>query len=150
MSICFFIGHRDAPDSIGAVLEESINCHIRQYGVTEFVVGRYGHFDRMGGQAVIKAKRTYPEIRLMLLMAYYHPVLPLDLLSGFDGTLYPDGMERVPPRFAIIRANQYMIQHSQYLITYDAGQIGNTRALMKYAMGRERRGLLHIDNLAKG
>ena len=122
--------------------------HITEYGVTEFVVGRYGSFDRLAAQALREAKQRHPEIRLTLLLPYYDPTKPLELPSGFDGSLYPDGLERIPKRAAIIRANQYMICHSDYLIAYDVGRIGNTRKLVEYARRREEKGLIHVENVA--
>ena len=42
---CFFIGHRDTPDSIYPDLLRAVEEHITKYGVTEFIVGHYGSFD---------------------------------------------------------------------------------------------------------
>lgn len=39
MSTCFFVGHREAPDSLLPKLSAEIERHITEYGVTEFVVG---------------------------------------------------------------------------------------------------------------
>ena len=64
------------------------------------------------------------------------------------GSLYPDGLEHVPRRAAIVRANQYMVCHSDYLIAYDAGRIGNSRKLVEYARRREIKGQIHVENLA--
>jgi len=147
MAICFFIGHRDTPASILPKLGEAVERHITEYGVTEFVVGRYGSFDSLAAQAVMEAKQRHPEISLTLLLPYYDPTKPLMLPSGFDGSLYPDGMEHTPKRAAIVRANQYMACHSNYLIAYDAGRIGNTRKLVEYARRREIKGLIHVENL---
>ena len=149
MSICFFIGHRDAPASILPKLQDAVERLIAEYGVTEFVVGRFGCFDRLAAQAVREAKQRHPEIRLTLLLPYYDPTKPLNLPSGFDGSLYPDELECIPKRVAIIRANQYMVSHSDYLIAYDAGRIGNTRKLLEYALRREIKGLIHVENLAR-
>ncbi len=148
MAVCFFIGHRDAPNTVRPILVETIERHITQYRVTEFIVGRYGNFDRMAAQSLREAKALHPEIRLTLLLAYYDPRKPIELPCGVDGSLYPDGMERVPRNAAIVRANQYMIRHSDYLITYDSGRIGNTRELVAYARRREKRGLIRVENLA--
>ncbi|MBR1560223.1 MAG: hypothetical protein IJ646_08300 [Clostridia bacterium] len=148
MSICFFIGHRDAPASILPKLRETVERHITAYSVTEFVVGRYDSFDTLAAQTVGEAKKRHPEIRLTLLLPYYDPIKPLELPSGFDGSLYPDGLEHTPRRVAIVRANQYMVRHSDYLIAYDAGRIGNTRKLVEYARHREAEGLIHVENLA--
>ena len=148
MSICFFIGHRDTPLSILPKLREAVERHITEYGVEEFVVGKYGSFDSLAAQAVREAKQRHPKIRLTMLLPYYDPHKTIELPSGFDGSLYPDGLEHAPRRAAIVRANQYMVRHSDYLIAYDAGRIGNTRKLVEYARHRERKGLIRVENLA--
>ena len=58
-------------------------------------------------------------------------------------------MESVPRRAAIVRANRYMILHSDFLIAYDCGQIGNTRDLVAAARRREKKGLLRVENLTE-
>ena len=54
---CFFIGHSDAPDSLGTKLDDAIEMHITVFGVNSFVVGNYGHFDRMAQSALARAKK---------------------------------------------------------------------------------------------
>lgn len=144
MKTCFFIGHRDASESIYDKLLQAVERHISEYGATDFVVGRYGNFDRLAARAVIEEKRHHADITLTLLMPYYRAdANPLP--DGFDGSLFPDGLETVPKHAAILRANQYMIHHCDYLIAYDAGRIGNTRKLVAEA---ERIEGLHIVNIA--
>ena len=144
MKTCFFIGHRDAPESIYNRLITVVERHISEYGVTDFVVGRYGNFDRLAARAVMEAKQRRSDVTLTLLMPYYRTdAEPLPV--GFDGSLFPDDLETVPKRAAILRANQYMIHHCDYLIAYDAGRIGNTRKLVSDARKIER---LHIENVA--
>ena len=144
MKTCFFIGHRDAPESIYNRLLEAVERHISEYGVTDFVVGRYGNFDRLAARAVMEAKQHHFDVTLTLLMPYYRAdAEPLPV--GFDGSLFPDGLEIVPKRAAIMRADQYMIRHCDYLIAYDAGRIGNTRKLVAEAEKIEG---LHIVNIA--
>lgn len=63
---CFFIGHREASKEIYSVLYAAVEQHIVEYGVTEFIVGHYGGFDRLAASAVKEAKRFYPEVRLSL------------------------------------------------------------------------------------
>ena len=149
MRTCFFIGHRDAPESLRSQLDEAIERHIMEYGVTDFVVGKYGNFDRMAAQAVQRAKQRYTNIRLTLLLAYYDPIQQSNLPPGFDGSLYPDGLENVRRRYAIVHANRYMVRHSEYLIAYDKGLVGNTRELVLYARRREKKEMIHIENMAE-
>ena len=146
VSTCFFIGHRDAPDALRPLLAEAVERHISKYVVTEFIVGHYGHFDAMAALAVRTAKQQRPEISLVLLIPY-HPY-PNDT-GSFDTTFYPPGMESIPKPFAIVRANEYMIRSTDYLICYDQGQIGKTRDFMELARRRERKGLIRIENLAE-
>lgn len=142
---CFFIGHRDAPDSLTAVLDSEVERHIREYGVTSFFVGHYGYFDLMAAGAVRIAKKRHPQVTLTLLLPYYPFTYDT---SEFDRTYYPPGMESVPKPFAIVRANEYMIRNSRFLICYDRGFVGKTRDLVSLARRREKKGLMHITNLA--
>ena len=72
MKSCFFIGHREAPESLAEILAEEIEKHITEYGVEEFVVGDYGAFDRMTARQLAVVKERHPETNIMLLTPY-HP-----------------------------------------------------------------------------
>lgn len=143
MKSCFFIGHREASEEIFSALTEAVEHHIVHCGVTEFIVGNYGGFDRMAARAVISAKALYPGITLLLLLSYHPAERPIETPPGFDGTFYPPGMESVPRRYAIARANRYMIDHVDYLIAYAWHPASNARDLAEYA---QRKGI-HTSNL---
>ena len=115
---CFFIGHREASEEIYPVLYAAVEQHIVEYGVTEFIVGHYGGFDRLAASAVKEAKRFYPEVKLTLLLPYHPAERPIPTPDGFDSTFYPPGMESVPRKIAIVRANRYVVDHVDYLISY--------------------------------
>ena len=149
MKSCFFIGHRTVPDDIRERLDDAIERHITEYGVTEFLVGHYGAFDRMAQGALARAKERHPHIRLLLLLPYHPGEQTVKIPDWFDGSFYPPGMETVPRAYAIARANQYAIRTCDYLICYDARRIGNTRELVDLARRREKEGLIHIENLAE-
>ena len=83
---CFFIGHREAGPEILPALEDAIEKHISEYGVTEFIVGNYGGFDRLAARAVIAAKERHPDITLSLLIPYHPAERPIGTPPGFDGT----------------------------------------------------------------
>jgi len=107
MGSCFFIGHRETPDRVYPTLLETIERHITEYGVSEFVVGRYGNFDRLVIWALSQAKRAHPDITLMLMTPYYPVNRKVDLPEAFDALFYPPDLETVPKRLAIVRANRY-------------------------------------------
>ena len=112
---CFFIGHRETSEAIYPALYAAVEQHILEYGVTEFIVGHYGGFDRLAASAVKEAKRFYPEVKLTLLLPYHPAERPIPTPDGFDSTFYPPGMESVPRKAAIIRANRYVVDHVDYL-----------------------------------
>ena len=140
MPTCFFIGHREAPASLLSALDIEVERHITEYGVTDFVVGRYGQFDALAANCVKAAKKRHPEVTLTLLLPYHPYDRPTPTPSGFDGTFYPPGMETVPKRAAIIRANRYMVEHSEYLIAYAWHPASNARDLVEYAQRYEKQG----------
>jgi len=150
MKSCFFIGHREASSEILPALIDEVERHIVEYGVTEFIAGNYGGFDRLAAKAVIAAKERYPQIILSMLIPYHPAERPIKLSAGFDNTFYPPGMEKVPRRLAIVRANRYMIDHVDYLIAYAWHPASNARELVEYARKREQRELISVTVLARG
>ena len=141
---CFFIGHRETSEEIYPVLYAAVEQHILEYGVTEFIVGHYGGFDRLATSAVKEAKHFYPEVKLTLLLPYHPAERSVPTLDGFDGTFYPPRMESVPRKAAIIRANRYVVDHVDYLIAYVWHPASNARELAEYAESREKKGSLII------
>ena len=148
-STCFFIGHREAPDALLPMLEEAVERHIVEYGVTDFMVGNYGQFDALAARAVIDAKKRHPEVTLTLLLPYHPFDRPIPTPEGYDGTFYPPGMETVPRRAAIVRANRYMVDHSSLLIAYVWHAASNARDILEYAQRRERRGNMTVTLLPR-
>lgn len=128
MKSCFFIGHREASEEIFPELAEAVERHIVDNGVTEFIVGNYGGFDRMAARAVISAKALYPGITLLLLLSYHPAERPVETPPDFDGTFYPPGMESVPRRYAIARANRYMVLSQLGRSTKSMPQAGSRKA----------------------
>lgn len=141
---CFFIGHREASEEIYPALYAAVEQHIVEYGVTEFIVGHYGGFDRLAASAVKEAKRFYPKVRLTLLLPYHPAERPIPTADEFDGTFYPPGMESVPRKIAIVRANCYVVDHVDYLIAYAWHPASNARELVEYAKRREKKDSLVI------
>ena len=145
--ICFFIGHRGAPASLYPALLQEVERHIGLYGVRQFLVGHYGAFDRLSARAVLAAKKAHPGLALFLLLPYHPAERPVSLPAGFDGAYYPPGMERVPRRMAIARANRAAVDGASYLIAYAVHAASNARALTEYARRREARGLITVTAL---
>ena len=147
MSTCFLIGSHLSPDALSPLLDEAIERHIVEYGVTEFVVGQYGRFDRLAAHALYRCKTEYPGLTLTLLCAYHPAERAVILPRGFDGFWYPAGLEQVPRRFAIQRANRLAVEQSEYLIAGLRHPGSCTASLVRYALGRQRQGKLTVTLL---
>lgn len=139
---CFFIGNRHAPSDIKGQLIKVVEQHITEYGVDTFTVGHYGEFDHIVQSVLRELKKHHESIKLYLLTPYAL-TQKKDIPEGFNGSFYPEGLETVPMRYAIVQANRYMINKSDYLIAY-CHHIGNTRNFVEYA---RRRGLIKITLL---
>lgn len=142
----FLMGHSDVPNELLDVLSAEVERHITEYGVTEFLVGHYGRFDSLAAKTLADAKKRHPEVTLTLLLPYHPGERPVKLPDGFDGSLYPPDMEKVPKRLAIVRANRNAVETSNFMIAY-VWRPGNTRKVFEYAQSRERRGQIQITLL---
>ena len=61
-----------------------------------------------------------------------------------DDTLYPDGLETVPKRFAISKRNEWMVRHSDYMICYVYKITGSAVKVREMA---QKRGVKVVDLL---
>ena len=136
------------PTEIRPALQAEVERHILTLGITEFIVGHYGRFDRLAAETVIAAKQTHPSVLLLLLLPYHPAERPVELPAGFDGAYYPPGMEMVPRKVSIIRANRYVLDHADCLIAYMLHPASNTQKLVEYARHRQQKGLLTVTLLA--
>lgn len=145
---CFLFGHHDAPQRLLPELERAIETQYTQYGVRDFVVGHYGNFDAMAIQALRKAKQRHEDISLRLLIPYHPSKRRVETPVGFDGTIYPDGMETVPHRAAIVAANRRMADWADTVICY-VQHFGNARDLLEYLTRKSEKELPMVENLAE-
>ena len=112
---CFF-GHREVTHNIRDKLTEIIENLITEKDVKEFYVGHQGQFDNMAYSVLKELKSNYPHIRYIVILAYM-PDSYIKEVYGED-TLFPDGLESVPKKYAISKRNEWMIQHSDYAVCY--------------------------------
>ena len=113
---CCFFGHREVTHNIRDKLKAIIENLITEDGVTEFYAGNQGQFDCIVFSVLKELKTEYPQIRYTVVLAYM-PDEHIKELYGED-TLYPDGMESVPKKFAISKRNDWIIQQSGIAICY--------------------------------
>ena len=132
---CCFFGHRDAMDSIRSKLKEEIIRLIEEHGVNDYYVGNQGGFDSLVLSVMKELTVSYPQIRYFVVLAY----LPDEKRTIPEtNTIYPEGLERVPKRFCIARRNDWLIEHSRYVICYVAHITGGAAQFMEKARRKNR------------
>ena len=139
---CCFFGHREVTHNIRTKLTAIIEKLITEDGVTDFYVGHQGQFDGMVYSVLKELKVNYPQIRYTVVLAYM-PDEHIKELYGKD-TLFPDGLETVPKRFAISKRNEWMIQQSDYAVCYVHKITGGAA---KFRDKAEKKGLQIINVL---
>lgn len=113
---CTFFGHRDSPEIIKPKIRTAVIDLIENHGITMFYVGNQGNFDRMVRSVLKEVTTAYPGVGYAVVLAY----MPSTKKRADDSsdTLLPDGIEKVPKRFAISWRNKWMIEHADYVVTY--------------------------------
>lgn len=136
------MGHRVVTDDIGERLKQEIEGLILQKNVLNFYVGHQGAFDGMVLSTLKSMKDNHPQIEYSVVLAY----LPnsVDSLLDEKNTLYPEGIESVPKRFAISWRNDWLINHSDYVICYTTHITGGAA---KYVAKAKNKGK-YIINLS--
>lgn len=135
---CTFFGHRDAPGEIRDKIKEAMINLIEQENVTEFYVGDKGSFDRMSLSVLKELAAAYPQIKYCVVYAY----IPNEGREDFEHTVFPEGIESAPKRFAIDYRNRWMEKHSDFVIAYVGHSLGGAA---KYVETARKHGKKVID-----
>ncbi len=148
--ICCFAGHRNIghTDEIYIDLIKIIEGLIKEENVTDFWVGNYGDFDSLSGRAVRELKERYPDIRLNLIIPYLtYGINEYNYLyqERYDKILIADVPENTPEKLKILKCNKYMVDKSDFIISYVKYEWGGAYKTLEYA---KRTKNIKIFNLA--
>ena len=114
---CTFFGHRYVPQKIEPTLRSTLIDLIEHHEVDLFYVGNHGEFDAMVRRTLRELSARYP-IRYHVVLAYMPEKQDEYRLTDYSDTILPEGIESVPKRFAITYRNKWMIEHSDFVVTY--------------------------------
>ena len=143
MATCTFFGHRDCPGSIKPRLRKALVDLITNQGVDMFYVGHQGQFDAMARSTLRELKQEYPQIDYAVVLAYM-PGKKTEC-NDYSDTMLPEGIESVHPRYAISWRNNWMLQQSDYVVTYITHSWGGAA---QYA-SKARKQAMHIINISE-
>lgn len=128
MATCMFIGNHEASDKIYLTLLAVTEELILTEKVSTFYVGNNGAFDRIAQKALFSLKQKYPEIKAYTILSYIPGAkTPFDRPPLLE-TIYPDGLEKVPMRYAINHRNRWMLERSSFVVAYPS-PFGNSSKL---------------------
>jgi len=130
---CTFFGSRDTPSNIMPALRNTIRRAILEYGTDRFLVGSQGNFDRLAQSVLQSCKEEFPFLRYNVVLAYLPGFSSSEILSVPSVIIYPEGLETVPPRFAIVRRNRWMTDHSDLVICHITAPWGGAAKAVEYA-----------------
>lgn len=129
---CSFFGHRYIDEAIAAPLKNALTNLIAN-NVDTFLVGHQGDFDRLVLRTLRQLKKEFPQIRYRVVLAYL-PAAPAAYCAYTEEeTVFPEGLETVPPRYAISWRNRWMIRQSDVVVTYITHSQGSTAQFAKLA-----------------
>lgn len=137
MKACTFFGHRDASETIRPILKTAIMNLIENETVYDFYVGNQGGFDSMVLDVLIELSDLY-NIRYNVVLAYITgKKYDFERYKGVN-TIFPDGIENTPPKFAISYRNKWLIKQSDYIITYVTHSWGGAADFKTLAEKKEK------------
>ena len=139
---CTFFGHKNTPCEVESVLKNIIVELIENKDVTEFLVGNHGCFDGMVRRTLKELKDLYPNIEYSVVLAYLPKEKDEYDLYDYHDTIYPEGFELVHPKYAIVKRNRWMIEQSDYVVTYVDHRFGGAVQFKELA---ERKGKTVIN-----
>jgi len=130
MTACTFFGHRICPSEIRPSLIYVIKELIITNDVTLFYVGNHGEFDRIVLSVLKELKGAYPYIEYYTVLAY---LSPSSQACNFENSIFPCGIETVHPKAAIIWRNKWMLERSDFVVTYVVNNFGGAAKFEKLA-----------------
>ena len=116
MAACTFFGHRACPETLKSKLREMLIDLVTNHNVDMFYVGNQGRFDTIVRGVLRELKKEYPQINYAVVLAYI-PGKQVEY-DDYSDTMLPEGIESVHPRYAISWRNNWMLRHSDYVVTY--------------------------------
>lgn len=141
MKSCCFLGHSRLYDEIKPQLTNAIEQLIMKEGVTRFYVGTQGSFDKLVYGVLCELEEKH-QISIVVVLAYLNQEKETPYYD-LEKTIFPDILTKTPFRFAISKRNAYMIENSEYLVTYINTPFSRAYANIEQAINKKK----HIINL---
>ena len=122
---CTFFGHASFIKSIEEELKLKITSLINQ-GVSQFYVGNNGLFDLTVQTILAELSRKRTDFNYSVVLSRLNEA---SLTKDQSKTLFPYGLEKSLPRFAISKRNEWLIDNSDLVVCFVTHNYSNSYAL---------------------
>lgn len=139
-----FFGHRDTPEKMEQILQPALIDLIEKEKATVFYVGNQGSFDVMVCRQLKILSKLYP-IKYYVVLAY----MPTDEYHSDLPTIFPEGTEAVPRRFAVDFRNKWMLDKADFVVTCVSRCFGGAYRFKRMAEKKELRVIELSDGVAQ-
>ncbi|MBR3895072.1 MAG: DUF1273 family protein [Clostridia bacterium] len=143
--IITFLGHSSI--SSGDKVKETVKEQLQKY-ITNSVemicyLGGYGDFDTICARVCRELKAEYEGIELVYVTPYMSlseqaKIKEKQKYGFFDTSIYPP-LEKVPPKFAILKRNEWMITSAELIIAYVNHNYGGAYQSLRFAKSRKKK-----------
>ncbi|MBR1975420.1 MAG: hypothetical protein IKA20_06175 [Clostridia bacterium] len=139
MKSCSFFGHRqygyqEYRERIKAIIVELIE----KYKVTQFYSGGRGAFDGICSDIVGELRATYPHVKNTLVYSYMPKKDEYGLPKKYTDSVYLLE-DRVPPRLAILKTNEKMVDKADFILSGVRYSWGGAATAQAYALQKKKK-----------
>lgn len=146
--IITFAGHSTvfSCEQVKEAVKEQIKNNISSNEKTVFYLGGYGEFDSICACACNELKKEY-SIEVVYVTPYinHSKIKEMQDVGLYDTSIYPP-LENVPPKFAILKRNEWMIENANLVIAYVKNNYGGAYKTLNTAK-RKKKKIINICDL---
>ena len=134
-------------DTLSQNIKKAISENINPNEKTVFYCGGYGDFDNLCAKLCRSEKENFGNCELVFITPYITESQQKKMkymvdTRLYDATLYPP-LENIPPKFAIIKRNQWMIDRADLVIACVGHTYGGAYTSLKYAV-KKRKNIINL------
>ena len=149
-----FAGHSliTSIDCIKEMVKEQIRNFIIDSEMVICYLGGYGDFDNICALACKELKREYSGIEVVYIAPYISlseqaKIKEMQSWGLCDSSIYPP-IENVPPRFAVSKRNEWMIENADLIIAYVDHNFGGAYKSLQVAK-RKKKKIINLYDILK-
>lgn len=144
-NVCSAFGHREVYQNIELKLDAIIGELIVNKGVSTFFTGGMGDFDKLFSSSVRRAQKINSDIKLILVKPYLSAEIndhKSYYKNLYNSIMIPEELCNAHYKSSITKRNKWMIDNSDYVITYVFRNFGGAYSAMRHA---QEKGKLYMN-----